>query len=176
MGTDTSYAIGKAITDTSRALAGELGLDSNTVERVLRPWVLKRVPSKERCDVLQDLAYRVLEVRPQTPGLLYSVVKFCILDWWKAYRYRQHDSLDVVVEDDQGEGTSFVETLPDDSKPVDEFVCNFVWAKEVLSQVSDQVMQIGVKRVMGSPLTAAERQRLSRWRKNHGFLLDLAGD
>ena len=60
MGTDISYPIGRAITDTSHALSGELGLDANTVERVLRPWLLRQVPSKERADVLQDLACRIL--------------------------------------------------------------------------------------------------------------------
>ena len=39
MDTDTGYPIGQAIADTSHALAGELGLDTNTVKRVLSPWV-----------------------------------------------------------------------------------------------------------------------------------------
>ena len=46
MGTDFSYPIGQAITDTSHALSGELGLDANTVARILRPWLLRQVPSK----------------------------------------------------------------------------------------------------------------------------------
>ena len=177
MGTAISYPIGRAITDTSHALSGELGLDTSTVERILRPWLLKKVPSKERFDVLQHLACRILEVRPQTPGLLYSVVRFCVLDWWKAYRRRQHESLDVeVAADDEGDGIPLVETLPDGSRLLDEFVCSFVWATEMLSQIPAQVIEIGEKRLMGSTLTAAERQRLSRWRRNHGPLSELTGD
>jgi hypothetical protein len=132
---------------------------------------------KKRADVLQHLACRILEVRPHTPGLLYSVVRFCIFDWWKAYQRRQHDSLDIeVAADDDGDGITLVETLPDDSRPVGEFVCSFVWAKEMLSQIPAQVLEVGEKRLMGSTLTAAERQRLSRWRRSYGALSELAGD
>ena len=176
MDTDAGYPIGQAITDTSHALAGELGLDTNTVKRVLSPWVLRKVPKEERHDVLQDLACRALRYRPHTPGLLYSVFKGGISDWWKARRYREHESLDVVVEDDEGEGTPLIETLPDDSRPLDDLVCGFVWAKELLSQIPDRVIRAGEKRVMGSPLSAAERQTLSRWRRSHDPLPDLTGD
>ena len=166
MDTDATYPIKQAIANTSQALAGCLGIDANTISRILSPWVLSKVPKEERLDVLQDLACRALQVRPRTPGLLYSVFRFHIADWWKARRYRQHESLDVVVGDEEGEGTPLVETLVHESIPLEEFVCNRVWAREVLAQIPGQVVQIGKKRVVGYPLTAAERQRLSRWRRS----------
>ena len=174
MGADTHYPIVRAITDTSYALAGELGLDAATVKRILSPWVLKKIPKEERHDVLQDLACRALQVCPKTPGLLYSVFRFYVADWWKARRYRQHESLDVVVGDDEGEGTPLAETSSDNSRPLDELVCGLVWAQEVLSQIPGQVVHIGQKRAMGFRLTAAERQGLSRWKRGHGLPLGLA--
>ena len=176
MGADASYPIGQAITATSYALAGELGLDAATVKRVLSPWVLKKIPKEERHDVLQDLACRALQVRPKTPGLLYSVFRFYVADWWKARRYRQHESLDVVVGDDEGEGMPLVETLSDNSRPLDELVCSLVWAQKVLSQIPGQVVHIGQSRAMGFSLTTVERQRLSRWKRGHGLQLGLAED
>ena len=176
MGADTSYPIGQAIADTSYALSGELGLDAATIKRILSPWVLKKIPQEERHDVLQDLACRALQVRPKTPGLLYSVVKFYVFDWWKARRYRQHQSLDVVVEDDEGEGIPLVETLSDNSRPVDDLACSRVWTREVLLQIPSRIVHIGEKRAMGFPLTSVDRQRLSRWKKGPGLQLGLAED
>ena len=113
MDADANYPIRQAIADTSLALAGELGIDSGTVKRVLSPWVLRRVPREERQDVLQDLVCRALQVRPQTPGLLYCVFRFFIADWWKARRYRQHDSLDaMMITTDADAGGPFEGTLP----------------------------------------------------------------
>ena len=169
MGIDTDYPIEQAIVDTSRALAHTLELDANTVNRIMSPWVLKKVPKEDRHDVLQDLACRALKYLPDTPGLLYSVFKGCIADWWKARSYRQHESLDVVVKNDEGRGMTLAKTLLDNSIPLDEFVCNSVWARELLSGIPGQVVRIAAKRVSGSPLANAERQRLSRWRRNHDF-------
>ena len=176
MDTEVDYPINQAIADTAHALSSHLGLDSKTVKRILSPWILRSVPKEEYRDVLQDLACRALQVRPQTPGLLYRVFKFYIADWWKARQYRQHESLDVPVGDDEDEGTPLVEILPDNSRLVDELVCNLISAREVLRQVPVQVVHIAAKRQFGSPLTVAERQRLSRWRRSHGLQLRLTSN
>ena len=170
MGGNADYPITQAIADTSHALASELGLDPTTVKRFLSAWVLRKIPKEEREDVLQGLACRVLGVRPHTPGLLYRVVKFYIADWWKARRYRQHASLDTPLEDDDGGLTPLVETIPDGSRPVEESACAVIWAREVLSLVPSQVVQIGKKRADGTTLNDAERQRLSRWKRGHSHL------
>ena len=71
MDTDTGYPIGQAIADTSHALAGELGLDANTVKRILSPRVLRKVPKEERHDVLQDLVVsHVWNQRDRGDGVL----------------------------------------------------------------------------------------------------------
>ena len=119
---------------------------------------------------MQGLACRALGIRPHTPGLLYRVFKFYIADWWKAHQYRQHASLDIPLEDDEGELTPLVETISDGSRPLEESVCAVIWAREVLGQIPNQVVQMGEKRVGGSSLTDAERQRLSRWKRAHSHL------
>ena len=157
-----SYPIEQAITDTSGALAGVLALDATTLRRILSAWVLKKIPTQDRSDVLQDLAYRALQELPNTPGLFYSLVRFRILDWWKARQYREHESLD----DDEGETTPLKDILTDKSILFDEAICDSICAEGELVQVPDQVIRIAEKRVMGWPLTSAERQQLSRWRRS----------
>ena len=171
MGTDADFPILQAIEDTSCALAGDLEVDVHTVKRILSRWVLKKIPKDERHDVLQGLACRILRDRPSTPGLLYSVSRFYIADWWKARKYRQHESLDALVGDAGGESTTRLSTMADHSRPLEEFVCNVIWATEVLNQIPVEVVKVGEKRVSGFPLTATERQRLSRWRRSQGLQL-----
>ena len=69
-----------------------------------------------------------------------------------------------------------METLPDGSVPLEDWVCDAIWAEGVLGKCPDRVIGIGEKKVLGFPLTAAERQYLSRWRRSHDLASALTSD
>jgi hypothetical protein len=57
-----------------------------------------RVPREYREDILHSLYVRTLEKPPTYAHTVTTICKTYVDDWWRAYAYRQHYSLDLATD------------------------------------------------------------------------------
>ncbi len=123
-----------------------------------------KVPREEREDMFQELALNILKARVGEEKLAYAIARCDWLDWWKAYKIRQHTSLDSVVEDTEGNSTTLGELIVGEAefeaKVCDEIDCGRIWS--ILNQYP-HIKAVVVKRLTGQPLRRGERQYLDAW-------------
>lgn len=138
-----------------------------------------KAPIEEREDLYQTLAVKLLEANVPDRALAYSIAKCSWVDWWRAYRIRQHLSLDSIVEgedaQDSGEdrGRSLAEMVVNDIdyqlRLDGQVQASFIWDK-----IPRDIRPIVSRRLEGRALRADERQALSRWTRAHGYKILLA--
>ena len=157
------------IKDNAGALSRRLGVDQSALEKILAFWVV-RYPSQEREDGLQTMALALLENLPGTPGLAFAVCRGRNLDWWKAYSYRQHFSLDWAPDYDDSTGVTLAEAMAgvvEWEKKVD----GDMDGQKLWDKLPARIQEIVRQRLLGKRLAGADRTYLHRFAKENGQLL-----
>jgi len=130
-----------------------------------------KAPAIEREDLFQSL-FATLWAK-QSGGkldekLAHKIAHDTWANWWKSYYYREHYSLDVTQETDDNELSI---DIPDDRDLISEAESD-IDASILWQSLPQAIQAIARKRIKGTPLTIAERQRLSRYARANSFILD----
>ena len=157
------------IRDHAGALSRRLGVDQPSLEKILAFWIV-RYPSQEREDGLQSMTLALLENLPGTPGLAFAVCRGRNLDWWKAYSYRNHYSLDWAPDYDDSSGVTLAEAM---AGVVEwEFkVDGLIDGQRLWDKLPGRIQEIIRQRLLGQRLKGADRTYLHRFAKENGQLL-----
>ncbi len=130
----------------------------------------RKVPRQEREDLFQDLALTLLKANTSEERLSYAIARCDWKDWWKKYKIRQHYSLDSVIEDSEGNGTTLGEMIIG----VSDFELQMdgkLDAYRLWNKLPPEIKTIVTKRLMSQPLLNTERARLSYFVKTQGTAL-----
>ncbi len=149
------------IDDTARALSHRLGLEVKPLCQTLAYWVA-RVPEAERVDWLQSMAIKLLESKPATNALAFVVAKCDTMSWWRAFKLRQHFSLDTARESDDDEAKTMLDSLCAVAQ-YEAMIESDDSARQLWRALSPQIQAIVSKRLNGARLSSAERQTLCRY-------------
>ena len=70
-----------------------------------------RVPYEEREDCFQTFTSTLLDVGVTEEKLAYTIIRHDWLNWWRAYKTKQHLDLDSSIEDSEGNATTLGDLL-----------------------------------------------------------------
>jgi len=130
----------------------------------------RKVPREEREDLFQDIALAVLKVKTEDERLAYAIARCDWRDFWKAYKIRQHYSLDSVVDDSEGNPFTLGELLVGETE-FERKMNGKLDAERIYNTLPLNIQPLIDKRLIGKPLNQTERKRLSRYVKAEGYKL-----
>ena len=157
------------IKDHAQALSRRLGVEQAALEKILAFWVV-RYPNQEKEDGLQSMALALLEHLPGTPGLAFAVCRGRNLDWWKAYSYRNHFSLDWAPDYDDTTGITLAETMAGVVE-WEHKIDGLIDGERLWDKLPTRIKEIVRQRLLGKRLSGADRVYLHRFAKENGQLL-----
>ncbi len=149
------------IDDTARALSSRLGIAAKPLCQTLAYWVA-RVPEAERVDWLQTMAVKLLESKPATNALAFVVAKCDTMSWWRAFKLRQHFSLDTARESDDDNAKTMLDSLCAVAQ-YEAMIESDDNARALWRALAPNIQAIVSKRLNGARLSCAERQTLCRY-------------
>lgn len=152
---------GAAVSETEAAF---LKLTKRTIERlsVEMSYVFSRkVPEQESRDVFNSLYLLLRERGIYDVGLAYAVARDWWRDYWRAYKVRQHYSLDAPVSAEP-EAATYGDLLVG--------VCDFeaqmigkVDGDSLLSQLPEHIQRIVRRKLDGYPVSKRDSCQLRMW-------------
>ena len=128
----------------------------------------RKVPREEREDLFQDIALAVLKVKTKDERLAYAIARCDWIDFWKAYKIREHYSLDSVVEDTEGNPVTLSELLVGETE-FERKMDGKLDAERIYNTLPLHIQPLIDKRLIGQPLNQTERKRLNRYVKAEGY-------
>jgi len=131
-----------------------------------------KVPREEREDLFQDIALAVLKAKCASEKLGYAIARCDWANWWRAYKRRQHYSLDSVVNDTKGNPKTLGEMLVGETE-FERKMDGKIEAERIFDKLPEAIKPIINKRLIGKALNASERNKLNRYVKNEGYKLIL---
>ena len=130
----------------------------------------RKVPKAEREDLYQDLVLAILRSGTNEPKLAYAIAKCDWVDWWRAYKIRNHFSLDTVVTGND-ESTATIGELLVGEVEFERKICSKHNAREIYKSLPNQIRAIVTKRLIGERLQRGERQYLESWANRNLHLM-----
>lgn len=130
----------------------------------------RKVPREERQDLFQELALTVLKLKTKDERLAYAIARCDWKDFWKAYRIRQHYSLDSITEDDEGNPVTLAETIVGEVE-FERKMNGKLDAHRIWSKLPDLIKPLVSRRLLGYALNPTERQQMSRYIRTQGYQL-----
>jgi len=128
-----------------------------------------KVPQQEREDMLQELTLALLESGLDDPRLQYIRARQVWIDWYRRYKTREHYG-GMSLDYDLGDGHTLGEYLVSGVAFENE-VNGELDGRRLYASLPDGLKPVVAKRLSGKALTPAERQRLSRFARQHIELL-----
>lgn len=122
----------------------------------------RKVPKQEREDIFQDLALAILKTKTGDERLAYSIARCDWQNWWAKYRIRQHYSLDSVVEDGDGNETTFGELLVGEVE-FERRINGDLDGRALYEQLPGWVQKLMDKSLSGQGIRGGDRQLLNKW-------------
>ncbi len=138
----------------------------------------RKAPQQEREDLYQELAIKLLEARPCSDKLAYSIARCDWKDFWKAFKVRSNYNWESIerlgdAEDGGGYGEDAIDrqvyhgALLDGQIEIERKTdANILW-----NLLPKQIQAIVNKRLEGHALTGAERVAICRYMKVHSGIL-----
>jgi hypothetical protein len=157
------------IKDHAQALSRRLGIDQAAMEKILTYWTI-RYPGQERQDGLQSLTLALLETLPGTPGLAFAVCRGRNVDWWRAYSYRNHYSLDWAPNYDDSTGETIAEMIGGVVQ-FERQIDGLIDGQHLWDKLPGRIQEIIRARLLGKRIKGADRTYLHRFAKENGQLL-----
>ena len=150
----------KQIRETSKALAEHLGFEEVEIRKVLKHNTYK-VPHQEREDMIQDLAEGLLNAKPDSIGLAFTICKRRVAKWWEAYKL--HSQYDVVygsetISDGDGGETEIIDALVGELGYQAEVELNLM-----LEELPKRIRPVVQKRLAGYRMSSCEQSQLFRF-------------
>jgi len=133
----------------------------------------RKVPREEREDLFQELALTLLKHKTKDDKLAYAIARCDWQNWWSKYKIRQHYSLDMVIDTDDGNPVTLGETLVGEVE-FERKMDGKLDAQAIWQKLPGNIKAIVNKRLIGKALNNTERSQLSRWVKSQGYQLLLA--
>ncbi len=121
-----------------------------------------KVPRAEREDMFQELALAILKAKTGDERLSYAIARCDWLNWWTKYRIRQHYSLDSVIEDSEGQETTFGELLVGEVD-FETRMNGDIDGQKLYEQLPSWVQNLVSKRMLGYPIRGGDRLILNKW-------------
>jgi len=128
----------------------------------------RKVPREEREDLFQDITLAVLKVKTKDERLAYAIARCDWRDFWKAYKIRQHYSLDSVIEDTEGNPVTLGELLVGEAE-FERKMNGKLDAERIYNLLPLHIQPIIDKRLIGKALNSSERNKLNRYVKAEGY-------
>jgi hypothetical protein len=125
----------------------------------------RKVPAQEREDLFQELALAILEAKVEDERLAYAIARCDWQDWWEKYMTRSHyygGNLNATLEDDDGQEVEFGELLVGEVE-FERKMAGKLDGQALYAKLPEAIKQVVNKRLIGKPLTGAERLRLFRY-------------
>jgi hypothetical protein len=145
-------------------LDGEWAIWSEIARRFER-----KVPTQDRGDIRHNIILELAHARardgskPFTEALMCRIASFVVADYWrKEKRKLTILSLDIEIENGDGDTTELMETIADD-KAID--LDAWLDARTFLLGCPQRLIQIAHKRLNGVVLNNADKLYLCKWRK-----------
>lgn len=136
----------------------------------------RKVPREEREDMFQELFTAIWEVKTKDEPFAYAIARCDWRNWWQKYMTRQHylaGSLNQTVTDNDSQEVELAELIVGETEF--EFKMDGkLDAERIWDKLPDMIKPIIQRRLLGYPLNATERQRLSRYVNKEGYKLLLA--
>ena len=138
----------------------------------------RKAPQQEREDLYQELAIKLLELRPQDDKLAYAVARCDWKDWWKAFKMRSNynwESIERISDAEDGEdyGQDAIDRQMYHSAILDGQVeierktdADILW-----NLLPKPIQAIVNKRLEGHALKTSERVMMCRYMKAHSGML-----
>ena len=167
-----SHNLRQGIQETAQNLSRRLGIPALDLGKVIAFWTI-RYPNQEREDSIQDMALALLKYQPGTPGLAFAVCRGRNLDWWKAYKYRQHHSLDADnggLDAEDSDGVTMAEMLAGRVE-WERKIDGVMDARKLWEILPLNIRRTVSKRLRGIRMNGAERVALHRFAKANPQLL-----
>jgi len=133
----------------------------------------RKVPREEREDLFQELALTLLKHKTKDDKLAYAIARCDWRNWWAKYRIRQHYSLDMVIDSDNGNPITLSEMLVGEVE-FERKMDGKLDGQAIWHKLPSNIKAIVSKRLIGKALNNTERSQLSRWIKAQGYQLLLA--
>ena len=128
----------------------------------------RKVPREERQDLFQDITLAVLKVKTKDERLAYAIARCDWIDFWKAYKIRQHYSLDSIVDDTEDNPVTLGELLVGETE-FERKMDGKMDAERIYDSLPINIQPIIDKRLIGKALNQTERKRLNRYVKAEGY-------
>lgn len=122
----------------------------------------QKVPKQEREDLFQELFLTLWSARVGDERLAYTVARCDWMNWWKAFAFRQHYSLDSVVEDAKGNKASYGELLVGECE-FERYIDGKIDGERLYETLPYWVKSLVNKRLEGKPIRWQERKLLDKW-------------
>ena len=121
-----------------------------------------RVPFEEREDCFQTFTATLLDSKVTEEKLAYTIIRHDWLNWWKAYKTKQHLDLDSSIEDDDGNATTLGDLLVGEVEYEhrvgvaieDNDAARYLW-----NQIPTNIKPLIAKRLAGQNLVAPRIRR-----------------
>ena len=158
------------IKETSKVLAGMLGVKEDQLERIIS-FNASHVPGEEREDIVQTIAEHLIKSKPDNGKLAFVICKRLVCDWWRNYATtRQFETFGLYDPVDGEEGITLEETLSSEYDYVKR-LDNDIDAENLLNSLPIEVQRIVQKRLLGLGTTNTERSKLHRFIEANPMLL-----
>lgn len=130
----------------------------------------RKVPRQERQDLFQEIALTLFKAGQSEERLAYAIARCDWRDWWKKYKIRQHFSLDTVIEDEEGNPTTYGDLLVGES----EFELKMngkLDAQRIWDMIPDRLKKVVRARLLGQMVSPFDAMDLREWAVKHSTLL-----
>jgi len=136
-----------------------------------------KVPEQERQDMFGELFLSLWESIQKLPTKVqlserwaYVIARHNWVDWWRAYKVRQHYSLDQSLDQVDADSPVYGDLIPDTV----DYIARAEGAidgQALWQSLPTPIRKIVSKRLAGRALTGTERVRLHRFAREHAELL-----
>jgi hypothetical protein len=149
--------------DIERTLAEVKRLPAQTrLSMRIAEFFSHRVPFDEREDCFQTWTATLLDSKVTEERLAYTIIRHDWLNWWRAFKTKQHLDLDSSIEDSEGNATTLGDLLVGEVEYEhrvgvaieDNDAARYLW-----NQIPSHIRPLVVKRLAGQNLVAPRTQR-----------------
>lgn len=117
-----------------------------------------KAPLEEREDLYQDLFLAIWKIKPDSEKLAYSIARCDWIDFWKAYKTKQHVNLESITESENNTPENLANMIIGhveyENKYDGNIECETIW-----NRIPDDIKPIVVKKLSGKSLTSGTRKR-----------------
>ena len=135
-----------------------------------------KVPREEREDLFQELTLAILKAKTKDEPFAYAIARCDWQNWWRKYKTREQffgGYLSETVTNAENQATEIGELIVGEAE-FERKMDGKLDAQRIWGKLPDMIKPIIQRRLLGYPLNANERQKLSRYVKAEGYKLLIA--